>query len=700
MKQSVPTPIINRNVFKQSIEKLEPLHLAKNNPVMFIVEVGFTITLIIGLFPSISSQFILKDPIFYFQLAAILLVTVWFATLSEAIAEYQAKAKVDFLKTLERDVLARKLDGGKEVVVKSSQLKSGDEVRVSAGEIVPRDGLVSKGIAFVDESMMTGESNPVIKEKNAHVIGGTIVATDELFIEITGEPGKSFLNQMVLLIESATRPKTKNEVALTVLLAGLSTIFIIVIGTLLFFAHFLAYDVDFAILIALLVALLPTTIGGLLPAIGVAGIARLSSDNIIAKSGKGIEAAGDCDVLVLDKTGTITEGCRNAIQFIPMQNYTEEDIGQAAYAASIHDNTHEGKSILALAEEKGFIPPLVEKMLVAKQIEFSAETRISGIEFVPKRGRVEGAHATKNSGNKVAKMLLELDKVSGEIRILKGSLDTMLRMVENFNEAELKWKAQSISLNGGTPIIIAINKEVIGLAFLQDSLKKNIREKIAEIRATGITTVMITGDNKITAQVIAKQAEIDELIAEAVPADKLKKVEEEQLKGHVVGMVGDGTNDAPALAKADIGLAMNSGTAVAKEAANMIDLDSDPSKILHVIKLGKQLLMTRGAITTFSITNDIAKYFTILPAIFVAQNPRFAVLNVMQLNPETAVLSTLVFNAIVIPMLIPLALKGIRFAPESPQRTFIRNMLIYGIGGAMLPFIAIKGIDTLLSALV
>ena len=700
MKQSPPTSIMNRNVFRQSIEKLEPLRLAKDNPVMFIVEVGFAITIIIGLFPTISSQFILKDSIFYFQLAAILLITVWFATLSEAIAEYQAKARVDFLKTLERDVLARKLDDGKELVVKSSELKPGDEVRVSAGEIVPRDGLVIKGIAFVDESMMTGESNPVIKEKNSHVIGGTIVATDELFIEITGEPGKSFLNQMVLLIESATRPKTKNELALTVLLAGLSTIFIIVIGTLLFFAHFLGYAVDIAIMIALLVALLPTTIGGLLPAIGVAGIARLSSDNIIAKSGKGIEAAGDCDVLVLDKTGTITEGARNAIQFIPMQNYTEEDIGQAAYAASIHDNTHEGKSMLALAEEKGFIPPLVEKMLVAKQIEFSAETRISGIEFVPKKVKVEKTQATKNPENKVARMLLELDKVSGEIRILKGSLDTMSRLVENVNEAEMRWKAQGISLNGGTPIIIAINKEVIGLAFLQDSLKKNIREKIGEIRATGITTVMITGDNNITAQVIAKQANIDELIAEAVPADKLKKVEEEQLKGHVVGMVGDGTNDAPALAKSDIGLAMNSGTAVAKEAANMIDLDSDPSKILHVVKLGKQLLMTRGAITTFSITNDIAKYFTILPAIFVAQNPRFAVLNVMHLNPETAVLSTLVFNAIVIPMLIPLALKGIRFAPESPQRTFIRNMLIYGVGGAVLPFIAIKGIDTLLSALV
>ena len=703
MKENVSASIINKNVLLQSIAKLDPRYLAKNNPVMLIVEIGFAIVLTTALFPLIPAEFIRRESSFYLQLAIILIATVWFATFSEAVAEYQAKARVDFLRTLEREVLARKIVDGKEVIVKSSMLKPGDEVTVYSGEIIPLDGLVSKGVAFVDQSMITGESNPVVKEKNSHVMGGTRVATDKLVIEITAEAGKSFLDQMVGLIESATRPKTKNEIALMTLLSGLSVIFITVVGSLLFFAHFLGYNVDIAMLIALLVALLPTTIGGLLPAIGVAGITRLGKDNIIAKSGKGIEAAGDCDVLVLDKTGTITEGCRGAIQFIPMQNYTETDVGQAAYAASIHDNTHEGKSIIALAEERGFIPPLVEKMLVAKQIEFSAETRFSGIEFVArKRVRVEKLVPTvaETSASKVAKMLLELDRSNKEIRILKGSIDAMLKMVKDVNEAELRFKAQEISLNQGTPLIIAINKEVIGLVFLKDSLKKNIREKINEIKATGITTVMITGDNGVTAQVIAKEANIDQSIAEAVPADKLKKVEEEQSKGHVVGMVGDGTNDAPALAKADIGLAMNSGTAAAKEAANMIDLDSDPSKILHVVKLGKQKLMTRGAITTFSITNDIAKYFTILPAMFVNDNPIFAALNVMQLSTETAVLSTLIFNAIVIPLLIPLALKGIKFTPESPQRTFIKNMLIYGIGGTILPFIAIKGIDVVLSALV
>ena len=703
MKENVSASIINKNVLLQSIAKLDPRYLAKNNLVMLIVEIGFAIVLTTALFPLIPAEFIRRESSFYLQLAIILIATVWFATFSEAVAEYQAKARVDFLRTLEREVLARKIVDGKEVIVKSSMLKPGDEVTVYSGEIIPLDGLVSKGVAFVDQSMITGESNPVVKEKNSHVMGGTRVATDKLVIEITAEAGKSFLDQMVGLIESATRPKTKNEIALMTLLSGLSVIFITVVGSLLFFAHFLGYNVDIAMLIALLVALLPTTIGGLLPAIGVAGITRLGKDNIIAKSGKGIEAAGDCDVLVLDKTGTITEGCRGAIQFIPMQNYTETDVGQAAYAASIHDNTHEGKSIIALAEERGFIPPLVEKMLVAKQIEFSAETRFSGIEFVArKRVRVEKLVPTvaETSASKVAKMLLELDRSNKEIRILKGSIDAMLKMVKDVNEAELRFKAQEISLNQGTPLIIAINKEVIGLVFLKDSLKKNIREKINEIKATGITTVMITGDNSVTAQVIAKEANIDQSIAEAVPADKLKKVEEEQSKGHVVGMVGDGTNDAPALAKADIGLAMNSGTAAAKEAANMIDLDSDPSKILHVVKLGKQKLMTRGAITTFSITNDIAKYFTILPAMFVNDNPIFAALNVMQLSTETAVLSTLIFNAIVIPLLIPLALKGIKFTPESPQRTFIKNMLIYGIGGTILPFIAIKGIDVVLSALV
>jgi potassium-transporting ATPase ATP-binding subunit len=475
---------------------------------------------------------------------------------------------------------------------------------------------------------------------------------------------------------------------------------------------------------------MPTTIGGLLPAIGVAGITRLGRDNIVAKSGKGIEAAGDCDVLILDKTGTITEGSRSAVAFIPMNQYTEKDVGQAAFAASIHDNTHEGKSIIDLAEEKKFIPPLLEKIIPARSIEFTAETRCSGIEFIASKEALlnkeqeeelksvartivdTGKTLTINptiedlerdieraSKSRVHDMLLKLDQTKSEVKILKGAVDMMVDLAgPSVNQAEINWKAQEISKDGGTPLAVSINNEIIGLVVLKDNLKENIREKLNEVRATGITTVMITGDNKLTAQVIAKEANVDEVLAEAKPTDKLRRVEEEQLKGHVIGMVGDGTNDAPALAKADIGLAMNSGTAAAKEAANMVDLDSDPSNIMKVVKLGKQLLMTRGAITTFSIANDAAKYFAILPAMFMESNPKLQMLNIMQLhNPETAILSTLIFNAIIIPALIPLSLRGVRFKPEPPQKTFLRNMVIYGMGGAALPFIAIKAIDMLLT---
>ena len=599
----------------------------------------------------------------------------------------------------------------------STSLKPGDEVLCYAGETIPRDGLVCEGKAFVDESMMTGESNPVFKDKDDHVIGGTRIASDKLRIEITAEVGRSFLDEMVSLIESATRPKTKNEIALTILLAGLSLIFIMVVGSLLFFANFLGYIADIAMLIALLVALMPTTIGGLLSAIGVAGITRIGRDNIVAKSGKGIEAAGDCDILILDKTGTITEGSRSANEFIPLQKYTDKDVGQAAFAASIHDTTHEGKSIVHLAEEKRFIPPLIEKILTARKIEFSAETRFSGLEFMPnKRIALDtelqeeatsihkfedgnGEESVRTNGpSRVSSMLLELEQRNEEVKILKGSVDAMLKFLTHVNEAELKWKAQEISKNGETPLLIAINSEGIGLVALKDNLKENIRQKLDEVHATGITTVMLTGDNQLTAQVIAKEANVDQVMAEAKPTDKLARVEEEQSKGHVIGMVGDGTNDAPALAKANVGLAMNSGTAAAKEAANMVDLDSDPSKILKVVKLGKQLLMTRGAITTFSIANDVAKYFAILPAMFVASNPKLAVLNVMQLHsPATAILATLIFNAIMIPALIPLSLRGVRFRPEPPEKTFIRNMLIYGLGGLALPFVGIKAIDLLLA---
>jgi potassium-transporting ATPase ATP-binding subunit len=716
---------INSKVILDSVTKLNPYYLAKYNPVMFTVEVGFFLVAFIAIFPDISSEFVGKNQIFYLDSAIILILTVWFATFSESLSEAQARAKVDSLRNLEKEVLAHKLanGNGKMIDVNSTSLKPGDEVRVYSGEVIPRDGLVCEGKAFVDESMMTGESNPVFKEKGDHVIGGTKVASDNMVVEITAEAGRSFLDQMVSLIQNATRPKTQNEIALTILLAGLSLIFIIVIGTLLFLAYFLGYKVDIATLVALLVALMPTTIGALLPAIGVAGITRLSRDNIVAKSGKGIEAAGDCDVLILDKTGTITEGSRSAIKFIPLEKYTEIDVGQAAFAASIHDTSHEGKSIVDLAEEKKFIPPVIERMLTAKSIEFSAETKVSGIEFVPlketrltKEQLEEFESLTKflpeeekagyvvhgSDKGKFHNMLVKLAQSGEQVKILKGSVDAMLNLSEGLvNEAEVKWKSQQISKDGETPLLVSVNQEVIGLIALKDNLKENIRENIGEIRATGIHTIMITGDTQLTAQVIAREANVDEIMAEAKPTDKLRRVEEEQLKGHIIGMVGDGTNDAPGLAKADVGLAMNSGTAAAKEAANMVDLDSDPSNILKVVKLGKQLLMTRGAITTFSIANDAAKYFAILPAIFMSENPKLEAFNIMQLhNPETAVLSTLIFNAIIIPALIPLSLRGVKFKPEPPQKTFLRNMLIYGIGGAALPFVAIKAIDMVLSVFI
>jgi K+-transporting ATPase ATPase B chain len=725
---------ISKKVILDSITKLDPRYLAKNNPVMFTVEMAFIVVLAIGFFPNISREFVSQNPILYLESAIILILTVWFATFSESLSEAQARARVDSLRSLEKEVTAHKIvNDEKEITVASTSLKPGDEVRVYTGEIIPRDGLVNVGKAFVDESMMTGESNPVFKEKGDHVIGGTKLASAKLVVEISSEAGRSFLDQMVSLIQNATRPKTQNEIALTMLLAGLSLIFIMVIGTLLFFVHLLGYKADIATLIALLVALMPTTIGGLLPAIGVAGITRLGRDSIVAKSGKGIEAAGDCDVLILDKTGTITEGSRSAVAFMPMNKFTEKDVGQAAFAASIHDTTHEGKSIVDLAEEKKFIPPLLEKIIPARSIDFTAESRCGGIEFISNKEAIlnkdqeeefksvartiidKSRNLTINptiediekdievaSKSRVHDMLLKLEQTKNEVKILKGAVDVILDLAgPNVNQAELKWKAQEISKDGGTPLAVSINNEIIGLVALKDNLKENIREKLNEVRTTGIKTVMLTGDNQLTAQVIAKEADVDEVMAEAKPTDKLRRVEEEQLKGHVIGMVGDGTNDAPALAKADIALAMNSGTAAAKEAANMVDLDSDPSNIMKVVKLGKQLLMTRGAITTFSIANDAAKYFAILPAMFVGGNPKLQMLNIMQLHsPETAILSTLIFNAIIIPALIPLSLRGVKFKPEPPQKTFLRNIVIYGIGGAVLPFIAIKAIDMLLTVFI
>ena len=701
MATKLKQTIFDKRMLTDSVTKLSPFYLAKKSPVMFTVEVGFFLILAIGLLPNMSLEFVNENRVFYIEISIILIATVWFATFSESLSESQARAKVDSLKNLEKEVLAKKLVDGKEVPVISTSLKMGDRVRVYAGEIIPRDGIVHEGKAFIDESMMTGESNPVFKEKDDPVLGGTKVANDSIVIEITSEAGKSFLDEMVGLIESAKRPKTKNEIALTILLAGLSLIFITVVGTMLFFGSYLGYHMDISVLFALLVALMPTTIGALLPAIGVAGINRLARDNIIVKSGKGVEAAGDCDILILDKTGTITEGARRAIAFVPMEKFTEQDIVEAAYASSFSDHTHEGTSIIELANEKKIEPPFMMEIMTAKPVEFSSETRFSGIEFSPKKKLSDIQNQTLKSSlprTRVSAKVEELEESNMPVKILKGSVEAILKIATNVNEPELRWKAQEISKDGGTPLAVAINDEIIGLISLKDTLKKDIRTKLDEVRVSGITTVMITGDNQMTAQVIAREANIDQIIAEAKPTDKLNRVVEEQLKGHVVGMIGDGTNDAPALAKADVGLAMNRGTAAAREAANMVDLDSDPSKILKVVKLGKQLLMTRGAITTFSIANDVAKYFAILPAMFMKDNPKMEVLNVMQLHsPESAVLSTLIFNAIVIPMLIPLSLKGVKYKPELPEKTFIKNMMIYGLGGVVFPFAGIKAIDLLLS---
>jgi K+-transporting ATPase ATPase B chain len=688
---------------RDSITKLNPVYLARDNLVMFIVEAGFVIVLVMGLAPSAFAGLVNQQPWFYFVIAAILLLTVWFSTLSEALSEAQGRARVDFLRSLEKDVQARRIVDGRETVVPSRSLVPGDLVRVTAGETIPRDGVIKEGKAYIDESMMTGESVPSYKETGNHVIGGTKVATDTILVTIVAEAGKSYLDEMIALVENAKRPKSPNEISLTLLLIGLTAIFALVVGSFLFLAEDVGSAMDLAILISLLVALMPTTIGGLLPAIGVAGITRVGRANVVAKSGKAVEAAGDVDTLILDKTGTITEGQRSVKEFVPLEGYTVEEVGQAAYLASIYDQTPEGRSIVEVAKKNNWVLPIPARVLSGRAIEFSAETKTSGVSLlVPKVGATLPAGdiptpSADAASSKVWADLVRLERSTQEAKILKGDVDTILATFPEVNEAELRWKAQQISLTGGTPMAILLDRRVVGLVNLRDNLKPDIRKKLDAVRATGIKTVMVTGDTEITAQVIAKEANIDEVMAHAKPADKLVKVEAEQKLGHIVGVAGDGTNDAPALAKADVGIAMNSGTAAAREAANMVDLDSDPSKILKVVEVGKQLLMTRGAITTFSVTNDIAKYFTLFPAI-IPSNGAAHLLNFMQLHsPVTAILATMIFNAIIIPALIPLSLRGVRFRPESTEKTFVRNMAVYGLGGAVLPFVAIKGIDLVLA---
>jgi K+-transporting ATPase ATPase B chain len=695
-----------RRAIVSSLRKLDPLYLLRTNLIMFIVEVTAAATAAMAIDRAAFVGLTTQPQWIYVALTVILILTVWFATLAESISEIQGHARVDSLRRLEQDVQARKVVDGQITVVPSKSLVPGDVVRLRPSEIVPRDGVVLEGMAYLDESLMTGESAPVVKRVGDALIGGTTVTSDALVMRIVAESGRSYLDDMIQLVEGAHRPRSPNEVSLSLLLVGLTAIFILVIGSFLVLADSLGYIVDLAILLSFLVALMPTTVGGLLPAIGIAGITRVGRANVIAKSGKAVEAAGDVDTLILDKTGTITQGQRSVKRFIPLEGFTEDDVAQAAFLASALDRTPEGRSVVDVATARGQALPLTPRILGGKAIDFSAETRLSGVELLPKGAKeMDRRPDLPKVSDAVAhgpvwKMITELEEAEGAPRVIKGAVDAVLAVAPSVNRAELLWQSQEVSKLGGTPLAVAVGSRIIGLIDLRDQLKPGIKERLAAIQSTGIRTVMVTGDTEITARVIAAEAGIGEVIAQARPSDKLLRVEQEQALAHVVGVEGDGTNDAPALAKADVGIAMNSGTAAARESANMIDLDSDPSKVTKVVQVGKELLMTRGAITTFSVTNDVSKYFAIFPAILPASLAAQK-LNILQLHsPVTAILATMIFNAAIIPALIPLAFRGVRFRPEVPERTFVRNMAIYGLGGAVLPFVAIKAIDVLLTLVI
>ncbi|MCP1585284.1 potassium-transporting ATPase subunit KdpB [Pseudoxanthomonas mexicana] len=657
-----------------SFSKLAPQH-AFQNPVMAVVWLGTLLaaglTLAGTTTPGIGGS-----------ATALLFVTVLFANFAEAVAEARGRGQAASLRRARKDLVARRIDtplGGAERRLPAAELKPGDYVIVSPGEQIPADGEIVKGLATINESAVTGESAPVLREAGTDrsgVIGGTKVLSDEIVVKITAEPGHSFLDRMISLVEGANRQKTPNEIALGLLLLTMTLTFLIVVVTLPFIAGFVGAKLDPILLVALLVCLIPTTIGGLLPAIGIAGMNRALAANVLAKSGKAVEVAGDVDVLLLDKTGTITHGDRQATLFHPLAGIDREQLRDAAMLSSLADPTPEGKSIVKLAREQG--ATLVEPAR-AQFVAFTAQTRMSGVDL-PDDGR-------------------------GHARLIrKGAADAILKHVQAHGgaaPAELAARVEQIARNGATPLVVSDGSHVLGVVELSDVVKHGIKEKFAHMRAMGIRTVMITGDNPLTAAAIAAEAGVDDYIAEARPEDKLARIRQEQAGGRLVAMVGDGTNDAPALAQADVGLAMNSGTQAAKEAGNMVDLDSDPAKLLEVVEVGKQQLITRGALTTFSLANDVSKYFAILPALFAGAIPSMAALNVMQLSsPTNAVLAALIFNALIIPLLIPLALRGVRFRPAGATALLRRNMLVYGVGGVLLPFAAIKLIDLLLAAVI
>ena len=660
-----------REAFLESFVKLDPRSMLKN-PVMFVVEVGSVVSTIFT-FVELSQGNATWT--FSGAVAIWLWFTVLFANFAEALAEGRGKAQADSLRKMKTDTMAnvRREDGTIEQVI-ATALRKGDIVVVTAGEIIPGDGDIIEGIASVDESAITGESAPVIRESGGDrsaVTGGTMVLSDEIAVHITSDPGETFLDKMISLVEGAERQKTPNEIALTILLAGLTIIFLMVVVTLQPFGMYGGQTLPVVVLIALLVCLIPTTIGGLLSAIGIAGMDRLVRHNVLAMSGRAVEAAGDVDTLLLDKTGTITFGNRQATAFLPVSGVEEKELADFAQLASLPDETPEGRSIVVLAKSFGFR----ERDLAAEGAEFvafSAQTRMSGVDL-------------------------------GGDRIRKGASDAVIDWVKEQGgsvPSDLEGLVAGVAGKGGTPLVVARDSRIYGVVELMDIVKGGIRERFEELRAMGIRTVMITGDNPVTAAFIAREAGVDDFLAQATPEAKLELIRDEQRKGRLVAMIGDGTNDAPALAQADVGVAMNSGTTAAKEAGNMVDLDSNPTKLIEIVMIGKQLLMTRGALTTFSIANDVAKYFAIIPALFIASYPQLEALNIMQLHsPQSAIMSAVIFNALIIVALIPLALRGVAYRPVGAAALLRRNLIVYGLGGLIAPFIGIKIIDVLLTLL-
>lgn len=654
---------------KQSFVKLNPRLMIKN-PIMFTVEVCTVVMFFVMLYSAVNDSqgsFAYNTWVFI-----ILFVTLLFADFAEAIAEARGKAQADSLRKTREETPAKLQVNGRIVTATSSELKKGDIFICEAGDIVPADGEIIEGLASIDESAITGESAPVIREAGgdkSSVTGGTKVLSDRIEVLVTTQPGESFLDKMIALVEGASRQKTPNEIALTILLAAFTLVFVIVCVTLKPFADYTGTVITIASFLSLFVCLIPTTIGGLLSAIGIAGMDRALRANVITKSGKAVETAGDIDTLLLDKTGTITIGNRKATRFYPVNEAEHQAFVRVCVLSSVSDETPEGKSILELAHESGIRMRDLHTE-GARMIKFSAETRCSGINL----------------------------KDGTEIR--KGAFDTIRKLTESAGyvfPAEVADLIQNITANGGTPLVVCVDKKVAGVIELQDVIKPGIQARFERLRKMGVKTVMVTGDNPLTAKYIAEKAGVDDFIAEAKPEDKMEYIKKEQAAGKLVAMMGDGTNDAPALAQANVGVAMNSGTQAAKEAGNMVDLDNDPTKLIEIVEIGKQLLMTRGTLTTFSIANDVAKYFAIVPALFMLSIPELAALNIMGLHsPESAILSAIIFNAIIIPILIPLALRGVQYKPVGASALLRRNLLIYGLGGVIVPFIGIKLIDLLI----